>query len=154
MMSSLRRYATHMAMIILLGGAFITPATAQEETPAASVTAQEEAVAEQPAPAQRERAGTVDGVQDKYLIINDSTVMLTDSILLYDQGGSRMSGNEFRVGDKVEMTLVEDAAAGKWKIVSITRTKGASEETHSTVQQTTAKPGQNIRKVNGVWIND
>jgi hypothetical protein len=151
MMSSLRRYATHMAMIILLGGAF-APATAQEAP--ASATTQEEAAVEQLAPAQRQRAGTVDGVQDKYLIINDSTVMLTDSILLYDQGGSRMSGNEFRVGDKVEMTLVEDAAAGKWKIVSITRVKGASEETHSTVQQTTAKPGQNIRKVNGVWINE
>jgi hypothetical protein len=150
MMNSVTRSALAAAMVILLG----TPAFAAAQEDEAVAAAQEEAAAEQPAPAQREREGTVDVVQEKYLIINDSKMMLTDSILLYNEGGGRMSGNEFRVGDKVKITLVEDEATGKWNIVSVTRTKGASQETQSAEQQSTVKPGQNIRKENGVWIND
>jgi hypothetical protein len=143
-MNGLKRYrdgAAALAMIAL--GAVAIPA---------DYAAAEENAAEAAPVESEQHTGTVDALYDDRLVINDSSIPLNSSILLYNEGGGRMSANEFRVGDAVAVTVVKDEAASKRKVVSITRTKGASGEAHSSGQQT-EQSGQRIKQVDGVWIN-
>lgn len=128
-MDSLKKYWCGAAAILFLGMVMINHAAAEEEAPVTT----------------EEHAGTVDAVHDNSLVINDSTVALNDSILLQDQGGDRMKGSEFKVGDEVLVVMAEDEKAGTWNTVSITRKKGHT----SSVSQSP----QEIHKVDGVWRN-
>lgn len=139
-MDSLKKYCYGAAAAFLLGTLAVP----------ANHAAAEEETEETAAPvATEQRGGTVDAVSDDHLVINDSSIPLNGSLQFYNEGGGRMSGSEFRVGDKVEMVLIENKVLGSWELVSVTRTKGGSAETPSTT------PSQQVirKDADGVWRN-
>ncbi len=98
-----------------------------------------------------ERTGTVDAVRKDKLIIDDSAVWFTESVLFYDRYGKRTSKDAFKVGNRVLITTSEDRD-GTRTLVSLSLVKsgkGAEED----VNKRNHPEEQKIKKVNGVWVN-
>ena len=113
--------------------------------------------AEKEEPAQKttvEKTGIVDSVHKDGLVINDSKLLLDNSIVLYDKYRNRTNQSSFKEGDHVIVTSLEDEQSSNRRVLSVRLAKqGIGQESNGDSASGKEKPSQVIKKVNGVWTN-